>query len=101
MAMTSKGTSRQLVHEKIRVHSHAAAAEVKHHGKDNDLLERIQQDEFFQPIHAELATLLDPKSFIGRAPQQVEEFAGKGGVVEEALEKYKGRIGGGVAEMNV
>ena len=44
---------------------------VKLEGKPNDLVERIRSSEYFQPIHAELDALLDPITFIGRAPQQV------------------------------
>jgi len=74
MAMVKKGGDRQICHEKIRVLSHEAGAQVKQHGKDNDLVERIKADAYFKPIIAELDELLDAKTFIGRAPQQVEEF---------------------------
>lgn len=47
---------------------------MKEHGKDNDLVERIRNDSYFAPIHAKLSELLDPTSFIGRAPQQVYRF---------------------------
>ena len=101
MAITAKGGSRQEAHEKIRVHSHAAAAEVKLHGRDNDLIERVKSDEFFAPILSDLPSLLDPKTFVGRAPQQVEEFAGKQGPVDKALEPYRSRMRDDVAEMKV
>lgn len=102
MAITAKGGSRQEAHEKIRVHSHAAAAEVKLHGRDNDLIERIRADPFFAPIvHDDLPKLLDPQTFVGRAPQQVEEFAGPGGPVEAALSAYRGRMSGSVGELKV
>lgn len=58
-------------HEKIRVLSQQAAAVVKQEGGDNDLLERIRADSYFRPIHGELESLLEPKSFTGRASQQV------------------------------
>lgn len=58
-------------HEKIRVLSQEAAAVVKQEGGDNDLLARVQQDPYFTPILGQLDALLDPKTFIGRAPQQV------------------------------
>lgn len=51
--------------------SQEAAAQVKVHGKDNDLVERIRNDSYFAPIHAKLSELLDPTTFTGRAPQQV------------------------------
>lgn len=58
-------------HEKIRVLSQEAAAVVKQEGGDNDLLARVQRDPYFAPILGQLDALLDPKTFIGRAPQQV------------------------------
>ena len=54
--------------------SQEAALQVKQHGKDNDLVERIKKDAYFAPIHAKLSELLDPSTFIGRAPQQVNFF---------------------------
>lgn len=64
----------QVCHEKIRVLSQEAGAQVKQHGKDNDLVERIRNDKYFQPILGQLDTLLDPSTFVGRAPDQVVEF---------------------------
>ncbi|GMM57142.1 adenylosuccinase [Maudiozyma humilis] len=74
MAMVEKNASRQDVHEHIRVLSHQAAAVVKEEGGDNDLIERIKNDAFFQPIWGDLDALLEPSTFVGRAPQQVEKF---------------------------
>lgn len=45
---------------------------VKQEGGDNDLLARVQKDPYFAPILGHLDALLDPKTFIGRAPQQVQ-----------------------------
>ncbi|XP_056379986.1 adenylosuccinate lyase [Hyla sarda] len=74
MAMVKNGGNRQDCHERIRVLSQQAAAVVKQEGGDNDLISRIQSDPYFAPIHGQLEQLLDPKSFIGRAPQQVVTF---------------------------
>lgn len=54
--------------------SHEAAHQVKHLGLENDLIERIRADAYFDPIKAELDDLLKPESFIGRAPEQVDAF---------------------------
>ena len=43
-------------------------------GKDNDLMTRIKEDAFFQPILGKLDEIMDPKTFVGRAPQQVDKF---------------------------
>ncbi|XP_077308553.1 adenylosuccinate lyase isoform X2 [Lithobates pipiens] len=61
-------------HERIRVLSQQAAVVVKQEGGDNDLINRIRSDSYFAPIHTQLDQLLDPKSFVGRAPQQVMKF---------------------------
>ena len=57
-----------------QVLSHEAAHQVKQLGEENDLIERVRKDAYFDPIADELDALLDPRSFIGRAPQQVDKF---------------------------
>jgi adenylosuccinate lyase len=74
MAMVLRGEDRQEVHEAIRVHSHDATRVVKEEGGDNDLLDRIRSDPYFAPIHADLHALLEPSTFVGRAPEQVARF---------------------------
>ncbi|XP_058061635.1 adenylosuccinate lyase [Anopheles bellator] len=74
MAMVKAGGDRQVCHEKIRVLSHEAGAQVKQHGKDNDLVDRIKADAYFAPILGQLDKILDPKTFTGRAADQVVEF---------------------------
>jgi adenylosuccinate lyase len=72
MAAVQAGGNRQELHEKIRVHSQAAARQVKAEGKGNDLIERLKADEAFTSI--DIDALLDPAGFIGRAAEQVNEF---------------------------
>jgi adenylosuccinate lyase len=76
MECVKAGGDRQELHEAIRVHSMAAGAVVKGEGKPNDLLERIAKDPLFAAIHSKLDTMVDPKLFVGRAPEQVDEFLG-------------------------
>ncbi|EJD50812.1 adenylosuccinate lyase [Auricularia subglabra TFB-10046 SS5] len=90
MAMVKAGGDRQETHEKIRVLSHQAAKLVKEEGKENDLIERVRQDAFFAPIVAQLDDLLDPKTFIGRAPEQVDEFLEEW--VRPALEPWRSEL---------
>lgn len=47
---------------------------MKGEGKPNDLMERIAKDPIFAAVHDKLDTLVDPKLFVGRAPEQVVEF---------------------------
>ncbi len=64
MAAVSAGGDRQTLHEKIRQHSQQAARQVKTLGLENDLLQRLGQDEDFQ--HLDLTALTDPREFVGR-----------------------------------
>lgn len=74
MSAVKKGGDRQELHEKLRVHSIAAAAVVKEEGGANDLIARVCADVSFGLDVAEIEALLQPEQFTGRAAQQVEEF---------------------------
>jgi adenylosuccinate lyase len=74
MHATSRGGDRQHLHERIRQHSMAAAKRIKEEAAEVDLLERIASDEAFGLTPKELDTLVDPRKFIGRAPEQVARF---------------------------
>jgi adenylosuccinate lyase len=84
---------------KIGVLSHQASDNVKKQGKSNDLIDRIRRTAFFEPIIAELDSLLEPSTFIGRAPQQVEKFVAT--EVAAALELYRKSLVSDVAELHV
>jgi adenylosuccinate lyase len=64
-----------------------AGAVVKGQGKPNDLLERISKDPAFKAIHDKLDSMIDPHRFVGRAPQQVDEFVAE--EVEPVLQQHK------------
>ncbi len=68
------GGDRQEVHEVIRRHSIAAARAVKNGAARNDLLDRLAGDPAFGVSIDGLREALDPASFVGRAPEQVDEF---------------------------
>jgi len=73
--MTSgSGQDRQALHEKIRLHSVEAGKQVKLHGGENDLLNRIAKDASFGVTCEELNSLLNAEKFTGRAKEQTEEF---------------------------
>ena len=86
MALSERGVSRQAAHEEIRLLSQEASRLVKEEGKPNGLIDTIRKDSFFQPIWSELDSLLDPATFIGRAPEQVLKFCN--GETVRAIEKY-------------
>jgi adenylosuccinate lyase len=72
MAAVAAGGDRQELHERIRQHSQAAGAAVKNEGRPNDLIERLRSDEAFSGL--DFTAAMDPAQFVGRAPQQVDEF---------------------------
>lgn len=91
MECVKAGGNRQELHEKIRVLSMQAGANVKLEGKDNNLIELIRKDAAFKTVHDRLDEILDAKKFIGRAPQQVEEFIAQ--EIDPILEKHKSLLG--------
>jgi adenylosuccinate lyase len=68
------GGDRQVAHETIRKHSIAAAGAIKKGAESNDLLERLAKDKAFGVKLEDLRGVIDPKRFVGRAPEQVDEF---------------------------
>ena len=86
MESVKRGASRQELHEIIRVHSHAAARQVKMEGERNDLIDRIAADERIPMDREEIESQLDPSLYIGRCVSQVEEFLDR--EVAPVIEKY-------------
>ena len=74
MDAVKKGGNRQELHEKLRVHSQAAANVVKQEGGKNDLIDRICADPSFMVTREEVEAILQPEHFTGRSAQQVEEY---------------------------
>ena len=68
------GGDRQVVHETIRKHSLEAARAMKDGADANDLLQRLARDKAFGVKLKDLEGTIDPKRFVGRAPEQVDEF---------------------------
>lgn len=98
MDAVKAGGDRQELHERIRVHSMEAGRMVKVEGKPNDLLERIAADPAFNMTMEQLQAIMEPSNFVGRAPQQVEEFLKED--VNPVLEANK-EVLGMTAEINV
>ena len=74
MDAVKAGGDRQELHEAIRVHAQAAAANVKQNGGENDFLARLAQDEHFSKLDLNLKELMDPLRYVGRAPEQTKEY---------------------------
>jgi adenylosuccinate lyase len=90
MEAVAAGGDRQDVHERIRVHARAAAEAVKE-GSRNDLLDRLRQDPAFAAVRDRLDSLLEPRLFVGRAPQQVDEFLAER--VRPVLDRHRAILG--------
>ncbi|MBI5092220.1 MAG: adenylosuccinate lyase [Candidatus Hydrogenedentes bacterium] len=91
MACVKRGGDRQDLHEVIRTHSQAAAAQVKQEGRENDLLERLAADPAIGMTREEIEATLDVREFIGRAPEQVVEFLRDH--IQPVLDRHRQRLG--------
>jgi adenylosuccinate lyase len=69
---------------------------VKHEGKSNDLLERLAADPAFSGVNLDSA--FDPRQYVGRAPEQVDEFLHD--VIAPMRERYRDQLGAS-AELRV
>ncbi len=98
MDAVKAGGDRQELHERIRTLSMEAGANVKQRGLENNLLELIAKDPAFHITLEELKEKMNPAKYIGRAPQQTEEFITE--VVKPTLEQYRDELGM-TAEINV
>jgi len=88
MAAVKAGGSRQRLHENIRVHSHAASAQVKQLGKTNDLIARLKADPAFSSV--DFKSVMNAKDYIGRAPEQTDEFIAD--LVTPLRRRYRGKL---------
>jgi adenylosuccinate lyase len=99
MAAAKKGGDRQELHERIRVHAQAAGDRLKAEGGENDLLPRIAADPAFGLSVEEVAAAADPRIFVGRAPEQVEEFLAA--EVDPLLSRHAGALAEAAVEVKV
>ena len=90
MYCVKKGGDRQMLHEKIRLHSLEAAKRIKQEGGENDLIARISADEDFAITKQEINDLLRADRFTGRAEEQTGEFLSE---VQTILEANKELLG--------
>ena len=73
MEAVARGKSRQDVHEAIRVNSMETVKQVRS-GGTNDLIKRLGNDPAIGISEKEIAAILDPARFVGRAPDQVSDY---------------------------
>lgn len=97
MTGVQQGGDRQVLHERIRVHSLASAKVMKEEGVVSDLMQRLADDSAFAGI--DLTSALDPARFIGRAPEQVDEFLAN--IVDPIRSRYADCLQDSVTELKV
>ena len=98
MEAVRAGGDRQDLHERIRVHARAAADRLKEGAPGNDLFERLRKDPAFSKVKDLLRDDVDPRRYVGRAPEQVEEFLRA--EIEPVLKARTGLLGG-IGEVSV
>jgi len=98
MEAVKRGGNRQELHEEIRVLSMQSSEQVKKFGKQNDLIERMSKSKIINMSKEEIEETINPINYIGRAPQQVEEFYNE--TIKPILEENKELLGINV-ELNV
>ena len=99
MDAVKRGGNRQELHERIRVLSQQAGANVKDRGEANNLIDLIAADPLFGMSREELTAHLEPERYIGRCPQQVEDFLRED--VQPVLERYADALNGKETELKV
>ena len=91
MDCAKRGADRQDMHEAIRQYSVDVAKRIKLNGEDNNLLELMLADPRFMLTKEDLDRILDVRHFVGRAPEQTEEFLQQ--EVVPVLKKEKALLG--------
>ncbi len=91
MDAVKKGGNRQELHERLRVHTQAAAARVKAEGLPNDLIDRVCGDPAFSVTREEIEANLQPEAFVGRSGEQVRDFLAQ--VIRPLLEENRALLG--------
>ncbi|KAI8796749.1 adenylosuccinate lyase [Biomphalaria glabrata] len=90
MAMVKEGGNRQECHEKLRSLAIQSASVMKQEGLPCDLIARIKDDSYFQPILSKLDSCVNPTTFIGMSSIQVKIFIED--EVDVALKNYKNNL---------
>ena len=99
MDAVKRGGDRQQLHERIRVLSQEAGYSVKELGQSNNLIDLMAADPIFGMTKEELSAHLDPSAYIGRCPEQVEEFLAEN--VAPVLKRYAEALEGEETELSV
>lgn len=93
-----RGGDRQILHERVRIHSQAAAGKMKS-GAANDLFDRIAADSLFGIDRATIDRMARPDHYVGLSKQQTERFLIED--VDPILESHRSEIHDRAAEVRV
>ena len=99
MDAVRRGGDRQVLHEEIRKMSIEAGRVVKEEGGENNLLQLIAQNPMFGMSLEEISAHMDPSLYIGRCPQQVDEFLDQ--CIQPVLDKYADALKAKAVELTV
>ena len=94
-----RGGDRQVLHERVRIHSQGAADALKSGARENDLFDRIAADALFGIDRAAIAKLARAEDYTGLARQQTERFLVED--VDPVLEENRAVIEEAVGEVRV
>ncbi len=90
MEAVEKGNDRQLVHERVRIHSMEVSKNIKEEGLSNDLLLRISTDKEINVSMTKIQEIIANTSLTGRAEEQVTEFLDE--YITPILKDYEGKL---------
>jgi adenylosuccinate lyase len=99
MEGTRRGGDRQVLHERVRVHSQAAADALKGGGGENDLFDRIAADALFGIDRETIRSIARPEDYTGLSAEQTERFLSQ--EVDPILEAEQAEIDSAVGEVRV
>ncbi len=94
-----RGGDRQVLHERVRIHSQAAADALKGGARTNDLFDRIAADPLFSIDRAAIEMMARPEGYTGLSKQQTERFLAED--VDPILERERAEIRAEVGEVRV
>jgi adenylosuccinate lyase len=94
-----RGGDRQVLHERVRIHSQASADAIKSGAATNDLFDRIAGDELFGIDRPSIDAIARPESYTGLAKQQTERFLIED--VDPILERERSEIRAEAGEVRV
>jgi adenylosuccinate lyase len=94
-----RGGDRQVLHERVRIHSQAAVDALKGGARTNDLFDGIAADPLFGIDRAAIESMARPENYTGLARQQTERFLAED--VDPILEHERREIRAEVGEVRV